>query len=1013
MGGDPLIGTKLGRFLIQETLGSGGMGTVYRALQEGLDRPVAVKVLHSGRQNTTFLKRFLREAKSAAQVSHANVVQVYTAGVHEGVHYIAMEYVQGTSVGEEIDRRGALPEKEILSAGLQAASGLQAAWKRGLVHRDVKPDNLLVLPDGTVKVADFGLAKGAEAQTRLTQDKVTIGTIAYMSPEQIRGGKVDARSDIYALGATLYHMAAGRPPFVGEGAVVMAYQHLNEPPQLLRELRPAVSSGLEAVVHRMMAKAPEDRYPDYESVLQDLSALETTGHPSSGVTMEHFHRLLVDAGPPRRSRRFTAIVGAALLLAAVATIAAVAVFGKGGRGDGAPDGKPVLPPSPSGLDVEAPAEGAILPSLRVEVKGAADPTAVQAVEINGTQVPLLAGRFGHEVWLDPDRPRIRIKALRFDGGTEEVVRSVRVDTQPPEIEIREPAGGVLYTREAVARVEGIFRDENPKSLRADGAALSLADGRFALEVPVGDEGGAGETRIVFVGEDQAGNRVEAEVVVIRDLAPPQIEIRDLPRFVDGGDGVLPLVFEVNEPLSSLTVNGEAKAPHGLLYEMKLALREGVNEIGITATDLAGNTENRVDVVHFRPYRPPTPAELQGEYEETIRRALEAEPRDGVRILEEYIALHPEGPFTQAAQRQRERLLVEAGRLEEAQRLEEVATQAAAAEDPFEAIALWRSFLEGREGPAADQARRQIAMLKRKDLDRENMERTVESGVYRNLRDDAEMVRVASGYFLRGLPPAWEARLKKHYVGSRRYEDEQPAAEVFVDAFYIYRHEVTNAMFARFLRERGSAHDEEGHPLVQEHPLGLVRVGKIWEPAPGRNRHPVICVSWYGAVAYAAWAGGRLPREAEWEKAASWDAASKTKFLFPWGTTYRHGAAVCADLWFAREIKTETELELFHDQAQDASDRRPAPVDSHPGGASPAGCLHMAGNVAEWCFDVYDREFYLSENSRFRNPFRSGGGTLRSVRGGSWKGMCRDARTMDREGIEPGRMDEALGFRVVR
>ncbi|MHC4598714.1 MAG: serine/threonine-protein kinase, partial [Planctomycetota bacterium] len=213
---DPHIGRKLGNFLIQEKVGAGGMGTVYRANQEGLERPVAVKILHGARRSPTFLKRFLREAKSAAQISHPNVVQVYTAGVEDSVHYIAMEFLQGSSVGDLLDARRSFSESEVISIGKQAALGLQAAARRSLIHRDVKPDNLILDDDSVIKVADFGLAKDVESHSRLTEDKVTIGTIAYMSPEQIRGGELDLRSDIYALGATLFHLATGRPAFYGE-----------------------------------------------------------------------------------------------------------------------------------------------------------------------------------------------------------------------------------------------------------------------------------------------------------------------------------------------------------------------------------------------------------------------------------------------------------------------------------------------------------------------------------------------------------------------------------------------------------------------------------------------------------------------------------------------------------------------------------------------------------------------------------------------------------------------------
>jgi serine/threonine-protein kinase len=180
---DPYIGKKIGGFLVQEKVGEGGMGTVYRAIQEGLDRPAALKVLQVGRRNPTFHKRFIREAKSAAQISHANVVQILTTGMVDDVHFIAMEFLEGASVGELLESKGRFQEREILSIARQASLGLQAAARRGLVHRDVKPDNLMLDSKGVIKVADFGLAKDVASHTRLTEEKVAIGTIAYMSPE--------------------------------------------------------------------------------------------------------------------------------------------------------------------------------------------------------------------------------------------------------------------------------------------------------------------------------------------------------------------------------------------------------------------------------------------------------------------------------------------------------------------------------------------------------------------------------------------------------------------------------------------------------------------------------------------------------------------------------------------------------------------------------------------------------------------------------------------------------------
>ncbi|MHC4777584.1 MAG: protein kinase domain-containing protein, partial [Planctomycetota bacterium] len=572
----------MGNFLIEEKVGAGGMGTVYRGMQEGLERPVAVKILHGARRSPTFLKRFLREAKSAAQVNHPNVVQVYNAGVEDGIHYIAMEFLEGFSVGEILDDKGAFPESEVLDIGKQAATGLLAASRRGLVHRDVKPDNLILDGDAVIKVADFGLAKDVESHSRLTEDKVTIGTIAYMSPEQIKGGEVDRRSDIYALGATLFHIASGRPAFYGDGAVVMAYKHLNEPPPMLRSLRADLSVGLEAVVHRMMAKDRDKRHQSYEELLEDLEALEATGKPSSTLTYKFHEDLLRESGPLQRSRRFLAglIVGT-LGLAGVILLMVNLFGGSNGSGEPLPD-PPAGTGGPSGLVIEAPREGAVLSSTKVEVKGTADSENVLSLTINSTRIALVAGRFSHEVWLDPADPRITIEVVRRDGVPEKKVLILPVDREAPQIILDSPPGPVFRTRRPTALIEGRFLDEHPEELLVDGASVPVKDGRFRLEVQLSEDG---SKKVRFRGSDKAGHVQEMVITLIRDRKEPTVRLHDFRRFVDGGGGTINLIFEVDEPLSSLRVNGEELEPTGVMHQKQITLKPGRNKVRIEACDL--------------------------------------------------------------------------------------------------------------------------------------------------------------------------------------------------------------------------------------------------------------------------------------------------------------------------------------------------------------------------------------------------------------------------------------------
>ncbi len=282
-----LSGTVLGDFRLIRKLGEGGMGQVYLAEQISLRRRVAVKLLRSDLAGQEVsLKRFRAEAKIVAQLNHPNIVQVYAFGESEGVHYMAMEYVDGRNLRDYLRRHGPAPVALVLHIVQQVALALLRASELGLVHRDIKPENILLTRRGEVKVADFGLSRviqGEEAQ-RLTQTGTTLGTPLYMSPEQVEGRPLDCRSDIYSLGVTCYHLLAGRPPFEGENAFAVALQHLQQEPPPLQSLRPDLPEDVCALVHRMMAKRPEERFSSPAELLQAVSLLSQRYAQSGAIT---------------------------------------------------------------------------------------------------------------------------------------------------------------------------------------------------------------------------------------------------------------------------------------------------------------------------------------------------------------------------------------------------------------------------------------------------------------------------------------------------------------------------------------------------------------------------------------------------------------------------------------------------------------------------------------------------------------------------------------------------------
>jgi serine/threonine-protein kinase len=272
-----LVGKKLKDFYVLRRLGRGAMAEVYLAQQLSLGRQVALKVLNADlAQDPNYVRRFHHEARAAAALVHGGIVQIYEVGEEDGVHFIAQEYVAGRNLGEIIRSSGLLSPGLTLDILQQVTAALYKASIQGIVHRDVKPENIMLARSGEVKVTDFGLARvQGDGGTHLTQIGVTMGTPLYMSPEQIEGRELDSRSDIYSLGVTAYHMLTGAPPFTGESPLAVAMQHLNQPPQSLTERQRGIPAPLARVVERMIAKKPADRFSDPGVLASELHLIAT------------------------------------------------------------------------------------------------------------------------------------------------------------------------------------------------------------------------------------------------------------------------------------------------------------------------------------------------------------------------------------------------------------------------------------------------------------------------------------------------------------------------------------------------------------------------------------------------------------------------------------------------------------------------------------------------------------------------------------------------------------------
>ena len=261
------------RYELQEQIGGGGMADVYKANDLLLNRPVAVKILHDQfKSDTEFIDKFNREAQAAARLSHPNIVNIYDVGVMDGAHYIVMEYVPGRTLKDKIKQEGHLSVNEALTVAKGIASALSHAHANNLVHCDIKPHNILMMPDGSAKVADFGIAR-AVTESTMTYTGNVVGSVHYFSPEQAKGTMITPKSDVYALGVVLYEMLTGTLPFTGETPVSVAMKHLQEEPVPVRQLDPSIPPVVEAIVARAMSKDPAMR-PEASEIVKDIQQAE-------------------------------------------------------------------------------------------------------------------------------------------------------------------------------------------------------------------------------------------------------------------------------------------------------------------------------------------------------------------------------------------------------------------------------------------------------------------------------------------------------------------------------------------------------------------------------------------------------------------------------------------------------------------------------------------------------------------------------------------------------------------
>ena len=317
-----------GRYELLELIGKGGMSSVYKAHDRLLDRQIAVKILHPHfTEDEEYVERFRREARAVAQLSHPSIVTVIDRGEDEGRQYIVFEYVEGENLKQLLERTGPMPVRDALLLGLQMARALSFAHGRGLIHRDVKPQNVLLNADGQAKMTDFGIARSVDVQG-VTITGTVLGTSEYIAPEQARGERVDAQTDVYSLGVVLYELLVGGVPYEGETFVTVALKHVNEPVPPVLERRPDVPTRVALAVERAMAKSPDERFSSMQELVDELEACLAELDPGDEQATMISRKPVAPRRArrtPRRKRRLGVLwpIAAVLAVLAVAGLAAL------------------------------------------------------------------------------------------------------------------------------------------------------------------------------------------------------------------------------------------------------------------------------------------------------------------------------------------------------------------------------------------------------------------------------------------------------------------------------------------------------------------------------------------------------------------------------------------------------------------------------------------------------------------------------------------------------------------
>jgi len=1033
---------RLGPYRILKKLGEGGMGIVYLAEDPATGLKVALKVLPKvAAREADAVGRFLREVDSARKLEHPNIVRASSSGEDKGFHYYVMEYVNGETLGERLKRQKVLPAEEATKMALQVALGLKYAHEQGFIHRDIKPDNVIVSKEGVAKILDMGLSKNIdEAQTFMTVTGFAVGTPHYIAPEQARGDKtIDGRADIYSLGATYYHLVTGETPFHGVTAIELITQHLNKQIPDPRDIRDGIPDGVVHIIRRMMAKNPQDRYRTCSELATDLELVLGGQSPSSQALEAARSAVALPMAREARERfraqrrglrpgtvRMTTKMGPSPaplvvggILAAVVLVVGLAVT-IGGESPGRPGPPADTRKTPEPPKLRASDQLAALAKTPEELR---QEEAQRKLSEIRAQTGVLAQeetrrRYGEfakayadtpqgktiAAWLRDTEPKIAEapKSENPQAPDPLPLQPVRKTPDPPPVEPPEKppvqAAAIIPPRRSAVPDAAKQRDAESalkKAFNLDQAKTPKEKAELARTLlQSATSSGAKDAELYVLlraAQNLAAQGMDAKTALEAIEAKASVfEVDALGEKVDlfakttvrGADGAA--WAEAALDVAQAASEGDDYEAAAKLASRAEAFGRAANDRGLEATAKERGKEF-ADLKRAAESLKPHFKTLETKPDDPAANAavgkfvslLKGDWKRGLPML----AKGSDSAFKSLAEQE---LLNSAEPALQAALGEAWAAQAEKETPTYKARARSRSAewlgraILGLSGLAKVAAERKLASLGPAAGPKSQVTLDLGGGIR------MELVYIKPGVFTMGGTDepreGWQA-------------DERPEHKVTITrGFYLGKFHVTRGQFAAFIRATNFKTEAEREGKA----MGRQTTG-AWEEISGlswqnsvifsqTDEHPVICVTWNDAKAFCDWAakktgrGVRLATEAEWEYACR--AGTKTRW--PFG---ENDSAMGEYAWYNANSGLET-----HPVGQ----RKP----------NAWGLYDMQGNVWEWCQDWVGP--YVGDAV---DPTGPASGERRCLRGGGWFDDSPHCRAAIRGGMSPSDRITFLGFRV--